>query len=105
MTGLVVVFVLVYAVVNAFGAWAVIRRKPWVAGLFMLAATLLTVAAVAIAYVLPLARWLLLAGLTLASLSSFLNARIVLGRVVWRYHLIRGAVALALFLLGSFSLR
>lgn len=105
MTGLVVVLVLVYAVVNAFGAWAVIRRKPWVAGLFMLAATLLTVAAVAIAYVLPLARWLLLAGLTLASLSSFLNARIVLGRVVWRYHLIRGAVALALFLLGSFSLR
>lgn len=105
MTGLVVVFVLVYAVVNAFGAWAVIRRKPWVAGLFMLAATLLTVAAVAIAYVLPLARWLLLAGLALASLSSFLNARIVLGRVVWRYHLIRGAVALALFLLGSFSLR
>ena len=36
-----------YAVVNAFGAWLVSRRKPWVARLFMLSAVILVVSAAA----------------------------------------------------------
>ncbi len=96
--------VLLYAVVNAFGAWAVSRRKPWLAALFILAASLLTVAAVALGYTLPLARVLLALGLVLASVTSWLNARIVLGRVVWRHHLIRAGVALVIFVVGSLSL-
>lgn len=93
-----------YAVVNAFGAWAVIRRKGWVAALFMLTASVLTVAAVSLLTVLPFVRTLLASGLALASLTSLLNAQIVLGRVVWRHHLLRAAVALAIYLLATLAL-
>ncbi len=92
--------VLAYVVVNTFGAWAVIRRKPWIAGLFMLAAAVLTVAAVALGYALGASLWLVLTGALLASLASLLNARIVLGRVVaWR-HLIRAAVGVVVVVLA-----
>ena len=91
--------------VNAFGAWAVSRRKPRVARLFLLSAVVLVVAAVALAYGLRFAAWILAAGLVLSWLSSYLNARWVLGRVVWRYHLLRALgmaalLALALIALG-----
>lgn len=93
-----------YAVINAFGAWAVIRRKQWVAALFMLTASVLIVAAVAMVSDLPFTRILLAGGLLLASLTSLLNARIVLGRVVWRHHLFRALIALLLYLLADAAL-
>lgn len=95
----------VYAVVNAFGAWAVIRRKQWMAALFMFAASVLMVAAAAMVSDLPFTRVLLGAGLLLASLTSLLNASVVLGRVVWRHHAFRAAFALALYLLADAGLR
>ena len=94
-----------YALVNAFGAWAVVRRKGWVAGLFLLAATVLTVAAAAFVSAIPFTRGLLAAGLALASLASLANARVVFGRVEGRYHLLRAALALAFYLLADWVLR
>jgi len=102
---LVVVLVLGVVSVNAFGAWAVSRRKPVVSRLFLLSAVTLVVAAVAVAYGLRFAAWILAGGLALAWLSSFLNARWVLGRVVWRYHLVRGLALGALMVLGVVALR
>lgn len=87
-----------YAVVNAFGAWAVVRRKGWVASLFMVAAGLLTVAAVALAYDLPAGFWLTVAGAAAASVVSFVNAVVVLGRVLWRSHVLRALAGVALAL-------
>jgi drug/metabolite transporter superfamily protein YnfA len=94
----------VYAVVNAFGAWAVIRRKRWMSALFMLAASVLMVAAVAMVTDLPFTRVLLAVGLVLASFTSLLNAKVVLGRIVWRNHLYRAAFALALYLLADLAM-
>lgn len=105
MRALVVVVVLGVVAVNAFGAWAVSRRRPGVARLFLLSATVLVVAAVAVAYGLRFAAWILAGGLLLAWLSSYLNARWVLGRVVWRYHLMRAAALVALLALGLVALR
>jgi hypothetical protein len=96
---------LIYAVINAFGAWAVIRRKPLVASSFMLAASLLIIAAVALVYKLPLALWLLGFGLMLASIASLMNAWIVLGRIVWRFHLIRAVWAGIVFTFALFAFR
>ena len=89
-----------YAVANVFGAWAVVRRKPWVAALFMLAATVLVVASVALGFALAEADLLLLVGLILATLASFLNAYIVIGKIVWWRHLVRLGVAAAIYLLA-----
>lgn len=97
---LVVVSSLAYAVVNAVGAWAVVRRKRWVAMLFLLAAAVLTVAGVVVAYRLPEGAWLVLAGGLLASVASYANARVVIGRVVPRFHLARLAAGLALVALA-----
>jgi hypothetical protein len=83
-------------VVNAFGAWAVSRRKPVVARLFLLAAMVLTVAMVAYGFADAMAWWVLLAGAVLGYLASYLNARLVIGKVVWPYHLLRAAVLAAL---------
>ena len=80
--------------INTFGSWAVSRRRPLVARLFLLGAMVLTVTAVAYAYRLEAAWWLLLAGATLTFVASFLNARLVLGKVEWPNHLLR-ALALA----------
>jgi hypothetical protein len=96
---LVTVLGLLTAAVNVFGAWAVSRRRPLVSRLFMLAAAVVTVAAVAYAYSFPGSFWLLLAGAVLTFASSFLNARLVLGVVVWQNHLARaGALAVLLAL-------
>ena len=94
-----------YAVVNAFGAWLVSRRKPWVAGLFMLSAVILVIAAAAFVSNIPYTRIILAAGLILASVTSYLNAEVVIGRVIWRNHLVRALVALALYLLGELAVR
>ena len=97
---LLLLLALVLVAINTFGAWAVSRRKPPVARLFLLAAMLLTVTAVAYAYRLSEAFWFLLAGTLLGYLASFLNARLVLGNDEWPNHLLRavllaGALALA----------
>lgn len=94
-----------YSVVNTFGAWTVVRRKPRLAALFMLAAALLVVGAVAAAYRLVEAAWFLGAGAVAASLASWLHARWVLGRVVPLYHALRAAGGGALTLLAYLLLR
>ena len=91
--------------VNAFGAWAVSRRKPRVARLFLLSAVVLVVAAVALGYGLRFASWILAVGLVLTWLTSYLNARWVLGRVVWRYHALRALAMAALLVLAVAVLR
>ena len=96
--------VALYAVVNAFGAWAVIRRKGWVAGLFMLSAAMLAVAAAALVSAIPFTRGILAVGLVLASLASFLNAQGVIGRVAWHNHILRALVALAIYGLADWAL-
>lgn len=94
-----------YAVVNAFGAWLVSRRKPWIAALFMLAAAILVVAAAAFVSNIPYTRVILAAGLVLASLTSLVNAEVVIGKVVWRNHLVRALAALVIYALGELAVR
>ncbi len=96
---------LAYASVNAFGAWLVSRRKGWIAGLFMLSAVILVVAAAAFISNIPYTRVILAAGLVAASVSSYLNAEIVIGRIIWRNHLIRALVGLGIYLLGEVAVR
>lgn len=93
-----------YALVNVFGAWALMRRKPWLAWLFLLAAALLMVSGVALVSALPTILYLLALGLALASLASYLNARLVLGRTLLLNHLARALVALGLFALALAAL-
>lgn len=103
---LAVVAVLVYAVVNAFGSWAVVRRRSSIGGAFFAAAALLTVGAVAVAFGLPGARPLVVIGVVVASTTSWWNARAVLRRLVpWR-HAVRAAagasvVALTFWAVGT----
>jgi hypothetical protein len=99
-----VVFAFGYAVVNAFGAWAVVRRRSAFGAAFFVAAVLLTVGGVAVGYGLPGAVPLVTAGALMASLTSWRNARIVLRRVVpWRHALraAAGAVAVVLTFLAT----
>ena len=94
----------VYAAVNAFGAWSVVRRRSRVAAAFLIAAALLTVGAVALAFDSPSAAVLVSAGALLASLASWWNARIVLRRMVPRRHAVRavaGACVAALAVWAS----
>ena len=99
---LLIAFILtaLYAVVNAVGAWAVIRRKGWLAALFMLAASVLIVSAAAMVSALPFTRVLLAIGLILASVSSLLYGSVIVGRVKWHHHVVRAAFAVLLFLLA-----
>ena len=90
-----------YAFVNAFGAWMVIRRKPWVAGIFMSAAAVLMVAAAALVSSIPYTRVILAVGLVMASAASLLNAQIVIGKIDVKNHLIRAAIAVGLYLLAD----
>jgi hypothetical protein len=85
------------AVVNTFGAWAVVRRHSSLAFLFFAAAVALTVGAVAVLFGFPGARVGVLVGAVLTSLASYWNARVVIGRVVAVSHLLRAAVGAALF--------
>lgn len=102
---LVVAFILtaLYAVVNAVGAWAVIRRKGWLGALFMLAASVLIVSAAAMVSALPFTRVLLVIGLILASISSLLYSGVIIGRIKWQNHVVRAAFAVLLFLLTHFA--
>ena len=90
-----------YAFVNAFGAWMVIRRKPWVAGLFMVAAAVLMVAAAAMVSSIPYTRVVLAVGLVMAFATSLLNAQVVIGKVEAKNHLIRAAVSACIYLLAN----
>ena len=96
---------LAYALINAFGAWLVSRRKAWIAGLFMLSAVVLVVAAAGFISSIPYTRVILVVGLISASVSSYLNAEIVIGRVVWRNHLFRALAAAGIYLLGELAVR
>lgn len=101
MRFVVLVLATAYAVVNVFGAWGSVRRKGWIATVFMVAGGLLMTAGVAYAYrAAPEGFVLLAAGALLASVASLLNARLVIGRVVPLYHLIRALAGGALVALG-----
>ena len=96
MTAIGVALVAAYVVVNAFGAWSVSRRRHSVALAFMGVAVVLTVAAVALAFEHRIALVLTAIGAVGASVTSRVNAALVLGRVVaWR-HLLRAAFGLIL---------
>ncbi len=88
-----------YAGVNAFGAWAVVRRRSRVAAAFLVAAALLMVGAVALGFDEPSATAFVAAGAALASFASWWNARSVLRRLVPRRHLARAIAGVALVLL------
>ena len=98
-------FTLAYAFVNAFGTWMVVRRKPWVAFLFMIAAALLIIAFAAFIGNFQYIRVILASGLILASVTSLINAYVVLGKVVWRHHVIRAMCGFGIFLLAHFGLQ
>lgn len=100
---LAAVAALVYAGVNAFGFWMVRRRKPWVAYYFLVATISLVLASLFLFASLPYARQILAAGVMLASVASFLNAHIVLGNVVWRFHVLRAAIGTVLYLLAHWG--
>jgi hypothetical protein len=104
MSILAAIATLCYAFVNAVGTWMVVRRKSWVAGLFMLAAAILMIAFAAFIGGFRYTKVILAIGLGLASATSLINAQIVLGRVVWRYHLIRAGAGLLIYLLAHFGL-
>lgn len=104
MSAFAVVLVAAYAVVNAFGTWAVARRRRVVALAFMASSVVLTVAAVAVAFERPVALPLVIVGAVAASLTSQVNARVVLGRVVpWR-HALRAAFGAFLVLIVALAL-
>jgi hypothetical protein len=92
-----------YAAVNAFGAWAVVRRRSRVAAVFLVAAALLTVGAVALAFGSPSAAALVPLGALLASFASWWNARIVLRRMVPRRHALRALAGIAIAALAVWA--
>jgi hypothetical protein len=105
MTVLSTAFVAAYAVVNAFGAWALLHRRRSLAVAFMAVAVVLTIAAVAVAFERPVALPLTVVGAVGASLTSQVNARVVLGRVVpWR-HVLRAGYGALLVTLVALAVR
>jgi hypothetical protein len=94
----------IYALVNVLGAWAVLRRKRWLAWLFMLAALALMLSAAALLSALPPARYLLIGGLVLASLAGYLNARLMVGRALPVNQLVRALIGLGLYGLVHWAL-
>jgi hypothetical protein len=87
---------LTYVLVNAFGAWALSRRSRSLAGLFLMAAAALVVAAVALllhpgSAVVPAAT-----GATLASVASWWHARRLMRELVLWRHLLRAAYGVLL---------
>ncbi len=95
---------LVFAFVNAFGAWVTQYRRRWIAGLFLLAALVLVVAAVALVYGVSQVRWLLVLGLLLTVASSLLHARFVTAHIIWPNHLLRLGAAALVWLAAHFAL-
>lgn len=102
MITVVALFVAIYGFVNAFGAWMVLRRKPWIGWMFMVAAIVLVIAAVSVFYQSPAKVWLTLSGLILAFCSSLLHAHFVIGKITQRNHLFRLFISFILFLLVYF---
>lgn len=103
---LALVTALAYAGVNGFGAWAVVRRRSRVAAAVLVAAALLVVGAVALAFDAPSAALLVPLGAALASFASWWNARAVLRRFVPRRHALRavaGTVIAALAMWASLT--
>lgn len=94
-----------YALVNALGAWLVVRRKLWVASLFMVAAALLIVSVLGLLTFADFALPLLLLSVSAASTASFLNAHVILGNVVWRFHMLRAAVGAVIYFCAWLALR
>ena len=76
----------VYAVIDVFGAWTVVRRRPRLSFLFMTAAAILTVGGVAAAHGVPETWTFFAVGAAASSLASLLNARWILDRVVIVNH-------------------
>lgn len=99
---LLLLVALALTVINTFGSWAVSRRRPLVARLFLLAAMVTTVTMVAYAYDVPQAWWFLLSGSVLTFVASFLNARLVIGKVEWPNHLLRGLTLVAVVVVARF---
>ncbi len=100
---LLLLVAIVLTVINTFGSWAVSRRRRLVSWLFLFAAAVLMVTAVAYAYQLDFAWWGLLLGSVLTFVASFLNAQLVLGKVEWLNHLVR-ALALAAVVVAAWFL-
>ena len=96
---------LAFAVVNAFGAWAVVRRRSSIGAAFFAAAVALTIGAVAILFARPAATAFVAVGVVAASLASWWNARVFLGRVVVRSHVVRAAVGVVATALAYLSTR
>jgi hypothetical protein len=94
-----------YAVVNAFGAWAVVRRRSSIGAVFFVAAVALTIGAVAIAFGRPSATVFVAVGAAAASLGSWWNARVFLGRVEVSRHVARAAVGVAATVLADLATR
>ena len=95
-----------YALVNAFGAWLVSRRKPWVAGLFMVSAVILVVAAAAFISNIPYTRVILAAGLVYG-VGVVLSQRRNRDRPggLAQPLFARACVAVGIFLLGELAVR
>ena len=91
MSWIVAVLAFGYAVTATFGAWTVARRKPRLATGFMISAACLTVGGVGAIHGLYESVWIVATGAALASVFSYVYARIVLRAVVARNHLGRAA--------------
>ena len=85
-----------YAVVDVFGAWTVVRRRPRLSFLFMVAAAVLTVGGVGAVYRVPETWIFFAAGAGASSIASYLNARLILARVTIINHLARLVAGVAL---------
>lgn len=105
MTWLLLLASTAYAVVNVFGAWAVVRRKPRLAGLFMLSAAALVVGGVSAAYGLYAAVPILAFGSVAAFLATLVYGRQVVGRYLPADHLSRAAAGAVLVALAHLVLR
>ena len=104
MLALAAVATVVFALVNAFGAWVTQFRRRWLAWLFLAAALLLVLALVALIYGVDRALWPLAAGLLLTWLSSFLHARLVTRNFVPLNHLLRAGAVAGVFVLALLAL-
>ena len=103
MIALAVILSIGFALFNVFHAWRLVRRKPRISGLFMLASSLLVIAVAGFVSAVPFTRVLLASGLIIAWLAAFLDDRIVMGKMNWNTLMIRGAVSLIIFLVGFFA--
>lgn len=105
MTWVLLLAAVAYAVVNVFGAWAVVRRKPRLAALFMLAAAALTVGGVTAAYGLYEAVPILATGALAAFAATLFYGRMVVGHYLPADHLSRAAAGAALVTVAHLVLR